>query len=469
MDDHDGSHLTAHTDTAPLPLASPLAPDAPGGLPPGPRLPDLLTFRSLRYGRDPIGLLQRYARQYGDPFTMSLLGSRWLITGHPEYLREIFAADPDVFDSSGEQFLLPLMGRHSVTLSSGAVHRRKRRLLMPPFHSTRMRTYGDLIRDEALQMAAAWRPGLHIDMFEATQTFSLDVIIRVVFGVQEPERVAHFRKVITGSVAAFVPALLLPALQHDFFGLGPWRRFRQRRDALVALLRGEIRSRRALPRGEDILSLLLDARDEEGELMSDDELVDELRTLLIGGYETTAIAMAWAFYELVRPSASAGLGCLLDELAVLGPEPAPEELVRLPYLGAVCDETLRLHPLAAITVRKPHRPFVLKGLVLPAGMHIALAIVLAHLDENLYPEPRRFRPERFFERKYSPFEFIPFGGGARRCMGAALAGYEMRIMVGSVLARHRLRLADERPVTTEFRGLALGPRGGIRLVYDGAR
>jgi cytochrome P450 len=424
----------------------------------------------LRYGRDPIGLLHRYARQYGDPFTMSLLGSKWLITGHPEYLREIFTADPDVFESSGERLLLPLVGRHSVLLSSGAVHRRKRKLLLPPFHGARMRTYGELIRDEALEMAATWRPGLRIDMLAVAQTLSLDVIIRVVFGVQEPERVAHFREVITASVNAFVPALLLvPALQRELFGLGPWSRFRQRRDALMALLRHEIRSRRALPRGEDILSLLLDARDEDGELMSDDELVDELRTLLIGGYETTAIAMAWAFYELLRPSAAAVLGRLLDELAPLGPAPAPEDLARHPYLGAVCDEVLRLHPLAAMTVRRTHRPYVLKDLALPAGMHIGIAFPLAHLDESLYPEPRRFRPERFLERKYTPFEFFPFGGGARRCMGAALAGYEMRIMLGGILTRHRLRLADERPVVTEFRGLTLGPRGGIQLVYDGVR
>ncbi|HSP77262.1 MAG TPA: cytochrome P450, partial [Myxococcaceae bacterium] len=235
---------------------------------------------------------------------------------------------------------------------------------------------------------------------------------------------------------------------------------------LDALLTEQLALRRGHEAGHtDILGLLLAARDEEGQPMTDVELKDELRTLLIAGHETTAIGMAWALYwthhlpEVRRE--------LLEELAPLGPVPAPEALTRLPYLSAVCDEALRIHPAVPLVSRRTLAPFTLRGHELPPGTGLMASVSLVHSNPELYPEPERFRPERFLERRFSPFEYLPFGGGARRCIGATFALHELRIVLGSLLAAHRFALAEDGPVRPVQRSITLGPAGGVRLLYLG--
>jgi cytochrome P450 len=262
-------------------------------------------------------------------------------------------------------------------------------------------------------------------------------------------------------------ALLRP-LQREFGGFGPFARFRRRKRAFDALVFEELaQRRRAASDGPDILHMMMAARRGDGSAMTDDELRDQLFFLLLAGHETSAVSLAWALYELHR--CPAALDRLLAEIDALGPDPAPDALAALPYLDAVCQETLRIHPLLGFVPRLLRRTFELGGYRLPSGVQVGVGIGLVHGREDLYPEPSRFRPERFLERKFSPFEFLPFGGGARRCLGAAFALYEMKIVLALILHYHRLTLLEAGPVRHVMRNGPLGTGTGIRMRLDGRR
>ncbi|MGH8602454.1 MAG: cytochrome P450 [Gammaproteobacteria bacterium] len=433
-------------------------------LPPGARFAALQT---LAYARDPFSTLQRCVERYGDPFTLKLLPGPIVFTGIPEGIREIFTADPGTFESHAGPFLGPLIGDHSLLLLDGVAHKRERSLLMPPFHGTRMKTYGHLIQNAALKCAAAWSPGQPLVMQAVTQAISLKVIIQAVFGVQREERVRLFMGLIPAYFQAFTSLLVyFPPLRREFGGVGPWSRFKRLAARFDHLIFEEIGSRRREPGDRaDILSLLLSARYEDGSAMSDQDLCDELKTLLLAGHETTAVALVWAFYWVHRQPEV--YRCLGEELKGLGCPPQPEALAQLPYLSAVCDEALRLYPVVAATVRKLRQPFHLRGYELPVGVAVGAAIALTHLDPMRYPDPMRFQPERFLGRKYTPYEYLPFGGGARRCVGAAFATYEMKIVLGSILAHHGLTLAEDKPLKPRPRTFTIGPERGVRMFYQG--
>ncbi len=438
----------------------------PTPLPPGPRF---FPLQTLRFMRDPTRFIHESRTRYGDPFTSSLALGNVVFTADPEGIREVFSADPALFEPLGTLPLAPAVGEHSLLLLSGLRHKRERKLLMPPFHGERMRSYGQLLRELTSRAAEGLRPG----SFRAqrlTQDISLEVIIRAVFGIEEPERVRRFREVLVAYLESYTPLLtMVVPLRRSFGGVGPWARFQRHAAELDQLLSVELASRRGNEAGHtDILSLLLAARDEDGQPMTDVELKDELRTLLLAGHETTAISMAWALHYVHRlPEVRQRL---LEELAPLGPAPEAEALARLPYLGAVCDEALRIHPVVAVVGRRTLAPFTLRGHELPPGTGIMVGICLVHANPELYPEPERFRPERFLERKYSPFEYMPFGGGARRCIGAAFAQYEMRVVLGSLLAAHRFASEPNAPEESLVRrNITLGPKHGVALVYEGRR
>lgn len=436
-------------------------------LPPGPRyLKPLQTFRFLK---NASGFLSECRSRYGDPFTAPLPVGDVVVTADPEGIRDIFSADPAVFEPLGQLILAPALGDNSLLLMGGQRHKRERKLLMPPFHGERMRAYGLLMRDVTLRAAGSLRPGGTFRAQDVTQGISLDVIIRAVFGIDEPERMRRYREVLTAYMESYTPLLMAARpLRRSFGGMGPWARFQRHVAELDQLLSEELATRRGHEEGHiDILSLLLGARDEEGQPMKDPELKDELRTLLLAGHETTAIGMAWALHHLHHHPET--LKRLVEELSPLGAEPEPEALAKLPYLGAVCDEALRLHPVVPVVGRRTLAPFTLRGRELPAGTGVMAAICVAHMDPALYPEPERFRPERFLERKYTPFEYLPFGGGARRCIGAAFALYEMRIALGTLLAAHRFSLASPEPERPVRRNVTIGPGNGVGLVYEGPR
>jgi cytochrome P450 len=434
-------------------------------LPQGPSFAPLQTFK---LARDAVRFYREATARYGDPFTLPLIVGKVVITGDPEGIREIFTADPSIFTPFGQLPLEPVVGRYSMLLLDGARHRRERKLLVPPFHGDRMRAYGEIMAAIARRRAAELTPGAVFAAQDLTQAISLEVIIEAVFGIRDPERVALYRDVIGGYLEAYTPWLMvIPPLRRSFGGLGAWARFERYRARFQALVAEEIarRRREGSVGHEDILSLLLSARDDEGRPMSDEEIDDELRTMLVAGHETTAIAMAWALDWIHRSARIRER--LMDEIRALGPSPSPDALAKLPYLSAVCDETLRIHPVVAMVSRRLLKPFTLRGIELPAGIGVMPAIAKVHHDPAIYPEPEVFRPERFLERKFTPFEYIPFGGGARRCVGAAFALYEMKVVLGSLLAEHRFAVqgAPPRPLR---RNVTIGPEGGAPLLYVGA-
>jgi cytochrome P450 len=417
--------------------------------------------------RDPFGTFQRYARRYGDPFTLTLCTGPIVLTGTPEGIREILTAPPQTFASNNAPFLAPLFGERSVLLLDGAAHSRERAILMPPFHGQHLQAYGRLIQEVTLRHAAAWTPGHTFRMQTFTQALTLEVMLTAIFGPHNQERVQALARTIPAYFQAFTTLLVyVPPLRRDFGGFGPWRCFTQVATRVDQLLINAIAGRRrAREKRDDLLSLLLAVRTDEGRAMTDEEVRDEVMTLLIAGHETVAIALTWTFYWLHRQPDV--LHRLQAELRALGHPPSPDALVHLPYLRAVCMEALRLYPVVGAITRRLRQPMTLRGYTVPAGTAVGAALALIHLDPTCYPDPLRFRPERFLARTYTPYEYLPFGGGARRCIGAAFAVAEMAIVLGSLVAQHRFGLAEETPVTPVPRTFTIGPKGGVRMIYDG--
>lgn len=434
-----------------------------GALPPGPR-GSLLSI--VQYLRDPMGVMPRLAQRHGDPFTLPGRPPT-VFTGHPEGIKAIYSADPATFEMLNADMGI-FLGPESLILIAGDEHRRKRKLMMPPFHGARMRKYGEAMIRLTEQHTAGWAPGQTVGAHQTAQRISLDVILEAVFGVSDPEGRTELATLLLDLLDGFSPLLAIaPVLRREFGGVGPFARFKRRQRALDARLDALIAQAREGEPREDILSMLVAARYEDGSAMTDDDIRQQLVLLVVAGHETTAIAIAWALDALHRPENAAVLERLVGELGALGPSPSVEQLDAQPYLEAVCQETLRRYPLApAPSPRKLVRPLELMGYTLPAGTGVAAAIGAAHFREETYPEPLRFRPERFLERRFSPFEYLPFGGGARRCLGAAMAAYELRLVLGTLMSRFRLRLASLRPDRGKVRAANVGPAHGVELVVQ---
>jgi cytochrome P450 len=431
-------------------------------LPPGPRGS---VVQMLRYARDPLGFYADCARRFGDVFTVPTVLGPLVVCGDPEGVRSIFALPPGSFSRWSTDAVSPLLGEASLLLSGGARHARDRKLLTPPFHGERMRAYGSVIRAAALREATRWTPGSVFSMQEAGSAISIDVILRAVFGVDEAASLDELRAALLGALASMSPLLMLfPALRRRFGGIGPYARMLAVRDRLDARIYAAIARRRAGggDGGDDILNLMLSARYDDGGAMSDHEIRDQLLTLVFAGHETSGIALAWAVNWLARTPPVRDR--LLAELSALGDDPTPAALAAAPYLEAVCYETLRLYPVVGEVVRLLRAPMPLGAWTIPAGVPVSAGIALVHARADLYSEPAAFRPERFLEgRKLAPHEYLPFGGGARRCIGAAFALYEMKVVLGTLLARYRFTLARKEPERPVMRNLAMGPKGRVRL------
>ncbi len=435
------------------------------GLPPGPRSPLLSLFRIFR---SPYKAYGEWAQRYGDPFTIRMPFGTVVMTGDPAGIKEIFAADPGAYTTWGVELMRPVLGEYSMLVLSGTRHKQMRKLVMPSFHGARMRAYGATMRDTARRHLAALTPGRSFTVPSLTLAISMEVIVRAVYGFNERARVDETSRALLELANTIHPAFLFfRALQRDVFGLGPYAKFKRARARVSELVNRQIAERRANPAGrEDILAMLVEARDEEGAGLSDAQIYDQLQTLLGAGSETTAFALAWALYWLHRHDDARAR--LLAELDALGDEPDPERVARLPYLSAVCNETLRLRPIVHDMVRTLTRPMTLKGVELPAGVAVSAAASIVHERPELYPEPERWRPERFLERKFSTSEFLPFGGGHRRCVGAAFAVYELKQVLATVLREHTLRRVSDEPLRWVRRGAVMAP-ASFELIYEGPR
>ncbi len=429
-------------------------------LPPGPRVPSL--WQLVEFTRRPLPWLEDCARRHGDPFTVRLPGyAPFVFVAAPALIKAVFTGDDDVLHAGKANVVLePLVGKHSVLLLDGAPHLRERRLLSPPLRGERMHAYAGLIADVAAAEVARMPRDRPFALHDHMQAITMDVILRAVFGVDEGAPMRELRQLLL-DVLRPPPALLafLPVKYVDVPG-SPFRAFLRRRATVARALHRMIAARRAAPAAPraDILSLLLGARDDAGRPMTDDELCDELLTMLVAGHETTATGLSWAVACLLEHPAT--LVRLRDELATVTD---PAGYAGLDYLDAVVRETLRVRPIVPDVVRQLQRPMRFAGHDLPAGVYLTPCIHLAHRRADVYAEPAAFRPERFLGVKPDPYAWLPFGGGIRRCLGMAFALYEMKLVLGVVLSRLRLELAAPGPVRVTRRTVTLAPAGGTRV------
>jgi len=412
---------------------------------------------------DPIRFFDKHQQRHGDSFTARVLGLNSPpvhFFGEPNAIQTLFTAPPDTFAMGRvTDVFRPLTGPHSLIQLDGAEHQRQRKLLMPPLHGDLSR-YGNTICQLARAAIADLPPTFAIR--DITSDIALQVILRVVFGLEPGERynllrdrIARLLEAITHPLAS--TQFFFPPLQQDLGPWSPWGRFRRQLAAIDGPIYAEIAERRRsdTPR-TDILSLLLSARDEAGQGMTDAELRDQLATLLLLGHETTASSLAWAFHWIhTHPDVRDRLRAELT--------PDPEALAHSPYLHAVCQETLRINPIALIAQPRLVRTAIALGeRTYEPGAIVVPCIYLAHRRAASFPEAGCFRPERFLERKVSPYEFFPFGGGVRACIGGALSLFEMKLVLGTILSHLDLELVGA-PATPVRRGITIVPSGGVTM------
>ena len=442
-------------------------------LPAGPRTPSLL--QTLHLIAQPTEFLTNCFHRYGDTFTLRVLGLNSppvVFFSNPQAIQEIFTVPAKQFDfAQATHVFQPLMGENSVILQQGRSHQRQRQLLVPPFHGDRLKVYGQLICQITEEVMAHWKSGATISIHQYMPDITLRIILRVVFGLNPGERYQRLKERLSSlledvTTPLYSSLFFFPPLQQDFGAWSPWGHFLRRRQQIDDLIYTEIAQVRleADDSRQDILTMLLSASDDCGQQMTDIELRDQLVSLLLLGYETTAAALAWAFYLI--HSSPLVLERLLQELENLNGAIVPEVIAQLPYLGAVCSETLRIYPIGLICVPRmvKNEPLQLGGYKLNVGTVLVPCIYLAQRREEVYPEPERFNPERFLENKFSPYEYLPFGGGSRGCIGAAFSMYEMKLVVATVLSRFRLSLASKSLVRPVRRGITLVPSGGVPMV-----
>jgi cytochrome P450 len=426
-----------------------------------------------------MSFMETCAKRYGDMFTIRLDSKSppLIFVSKPEVLEQILTNDTKGLEAPGDTNLVfeSLLGKHSVITISGAEHQRQRQLLLPPFHGERMRSYSQIISDITEKVISQHQIGQPFNIRSVTQAITLRVIMQAVFGLDEGPRAEKLQHCLAemlekGSSVLSAALLYFPALQRDFGPINFWGKQMRRQQAADKLIYEEIRERQEQPDPSrtDILSLLMAARDEAGQPMTDEELRDELMTLLVAGHETTATALAWAFYWIQKiPSVRQKL---LQELDSLGDNPDPGTIFKLPYLNAVCSETLRIYPVAMLTFARVVRtPLSLGGYELEPGIGVIGSIYLTHHREDLYPQPKQFKPERFLERQFSPYEYLSFGGGARRCIGLAFAQLEMKLALAKILSTRELELVDNAEVRPKRRGLVTGQDRPIQMVVTSQR
>jgi cytochrome P450 len=425
-----------------------------GPLPPGPRAPAVVN--TARLVQRPMQSLLGWHERYGDVFTVPLLVfGVGVYVCDPDAIRGLLTGDQsDLHAGEANAPLAPVLGDTSVLILDGAEHLRHRRLLLPPFQGSAVQSFRTVIRDVAEAEVSRWRVGEQFAVRDRMRALTFEVIVRAVFGVTEPARIERLGQVLV-SLLNMTPIFLLPdVLRRDLGAWSPWGRFQRRLRAADMLLYEEIARRRTDPALEgrtDVLSLLLRARDEDGQPLSDRELRDELMTMLLAGHETTSTGLAFAFDLLPRNPRV--LTRLRDELH--GGEDA--------YLDAVVTETLRLRPVIDGNERTLTKPRTIGGWDLPAGIRVYAAIAVVHHREDLYPEPDEFRPERFLEGKVESYAWLPFGGGIRRCIGAALAQAEMAEVIRAVVTRVDLQPTRPEADPIVMRGVTLVPRHGTHV------
>jgi cytochrome P450 family 135 len=432
-------------------------------LPPQPSAPPAV--QTANWVFRPIAYMNACRRRLGDTFSLKFIGfeTPMVMISDPEAVTALYRGRQDGLPPGRTLTLEPIMGPRSVLLLEGEEHLARRKLMLPPFHGERMRAYGPLVHEEVVSEIESWPLDREFALHPRMQAVTLEVILRAVFGVSDPERLERLRallgELLSGTAS---PRLQLRVLIARRLGrTDPLARMREVNEAVEEILRDEIAERRADPdldSREDILSLLVAARFEDGEPMSDSELRDQLITLLLAGHETTATGLGWTFDLLLRNPGP--LARLRGEIAADNGDE---------YMRAVISESLRLRPVIPLAGRRLKSELKVDGYTLPPGTDVTPAIWLTHTRPDVYPAPLEFRPERFIDSAPDTYAWIPFGGGVRRCLGAAFAEFEMRIVLREVLGRCDLRAASDRPERIARRNITFSPRRGTRVVMTARR
>jgi cytochrome P450 family 110 len=420
-------------------------------------------WRSLRTGLDPDGAMRGYADR-ADPFTVIFprMGRVHFIAT-PDGAREILTLPRDVLCAPTPNPIEPIVGPSSVILTSGEQHRRQRRMLSPVLRGAHVRRRAHAMAKAVVEDTASWRPGDRIGLHHTSQTITKRIILQTVLGIESGTRSEAFERVVTALLDTnTAPLMLLPSLRQNFAGRGPWAKLLRLRTQFNGMLAEHVASGRRYPLSAEgtILGQLLGETYQDA--ANDVELQEQLRTLLVAGHDTTASALAWALYHIHREE-----GVRERVVAELASNPPPEAMPKLPYLTAVIYETLRMHPAVPIVLRKLRAPRTVIGLDCKAGDIVGIAVPALHFNPSVWRDPHRFNPDRFLDYTPTPFEYVPFGGGYRRCPGAAFAHNELAIAIGMVLRDVTLDVPpserDRKPPRAVPRGIATVPRREITL------
>jgi cytochrome P450 family 110 len=439
------------------------------------------SFQLWQWITNPIKYLQNCDRQYGDTYAVHLsnLFKGVVFVSNPAAIQQVLTSDTKQFAalSTTNQLLRPFLGDRGTILLEGIEHKQRRQLVMPAFHGDKIRVYTDLIQQITRDLIKKWSLQSKVNAREQMQSISLLVILQAVFGLYHGERLDRIQQKLIDVLEIFDSPLksgliFLPQLQQNWGPWSPWGKVQRDLAELDKLIYQEIADRRQTYESDrsswgsgartDILSLLIGSQDADGNGMNDQELRDELMTLLFAGHETTATALSWAIYwSNYLPEVQAKL---LAEIATLGSERDIMAINKLPYLGAFCSEVLRIHPVAILTFARVAQEAVsLQGYDIAPGTVVMGCIYQTHHRPDIYPEPDVFKPERFLERQFSPYEYVPFGGGSRRCIGLALAQMELKLVLVEILTHCQLQLTDQLPISPVRRGVTLAPQTGVNF------
>ncbi|WDD36960.1 cytochrome P450 (plasmid) [Nostoc sp. UHCC 0926] len=443
-------------------------------LPPGPKTPSWLLNQQFK--ADPFGYMDAISRHYGDVVTIMSGSTSIVYVSNPSGIKQIFTNAKEIIapGTLNQGFVLTT-GNQGILQLDGLRHKHRRKLLMPAFHGGRMQACGQRICELTEKIMSQQAMGKPFVVYPTIEDITLRVSIEVVTGLQKAEQYEKLRQLFS-SLIKHVQSPVVNIFRNLPFGqqnLGRWSPqgyLLHLRQEIFDLLYAEVKERRKQADSSctNILSDLVLANDETGELLSDEEVRDLLLSPIIAAQDASATALAWSLYWIHRlPSVRSQL---LHELDSLGESPNPKRILELPYLNAVCNEVLRIYPTQLFTFpRLVESPVEVMGYELSPGTVLIGNIYSTHQREDLYPESKEFKPERFLERQYSPYEFLPFGGGARVCIGATFALFEMKLVLATILSRYQLALLDKRPARPMFDGLLCHPAGGVKMVMHSRR
>lgn len=428
--------------------------------PAGPPFPAVI--QTLLWTTLPEIAMTYCARRYGDIFTTRLIGNRnYIVVSRPEHVRDVFMNFPAV----GNDELRLFLGSNSLFVLDGPRHKRHRKILLPPLRGDHLNIAAASIWARVENALTLLQPGQHISVYDLIMPVTLDVILHAIVGVSEAAHVERYRALVLRGIKQISgPAMYFEFLQRDFGRYSPGGAIRRTQQALHATLAADLESRRRGGHGvaNDVMSLLIESRDDEGHPLANEEIVDEVVTLLFAGFDPTTAALAWALYWIHSTD-----GVAEKIVAELSQTSAPNRheavFKNTPYLDAVCKETLRIKPVVPTIERRITQPTRFDGYDLPAGARIAPCAFLTHNRPDLYPEPERFRPERFLERQYSPYEFYPYGGSHRHCLGSQYSFFQLKHVLAALLTRCRFEIYGGRRISAAQRGATLGPSAHLKL------